>query len=107
MLKDKGLRLFILSNNFEERASYYNDHFPFLQELFDNVYYSWQTGFKKPDPKCFERIFQETGLLPQECIFFDDSERNIEVAQGLGMKAYLFSTLEEMKNILKFEGLDI
>ncbi|MCX6815479.1 MAG: hypothetical protein NT120_01325 [Candidatus Aenigmarchaeota archaeon] len=55
-LKAGKLRLFILSNNFAERAAYYKKKFRFLGELFEKVSYSWETGFVKPDRSAFENI---------------------------------------------------
>jgi putative hydrolase of the HAD superfamily len=106
-LKGKGLKLFILSNNFVERANYYAEHFPFLHEIFDRVYYSWQTGFVKPDPKAFELLMTENNLRAEECLYFDDSEHNVEVAQGLGINAHLFGGLEQVKSVLEPEGIKV
>lgn len=99
-LKSKGLKLFILSNNFAERAAYYKEHFGFLTEIFDKIYYSWETGFVKPDTKAFALLIKENNLAPAECVYFDDTKDNIEVARRFGLKAYLFTNLEEMKTAL-------
>jgi HAD superfamily hydrolase (TIGR01509 family) len=89
-LKNKGIKLFILSNNLRKRTEYYNAQFPFLTELFDKVYYSWQTGFIKPDERAYQLIFEENSLKPEECLYFDDSEYNVKVAQSLGINAHKF-----------------
>ena len=47
-LHSRGLKVFILSNNFRERAEYYG-HYAWLHEVVDKAYFSWQTGFVKPD----------------------------------------------------------
>lgn len=100
-LKDKGVKLFILSNNFKERSEYYKKHFPFLDELFIKVYYSWQTGFIKPDPMAYKNLLEENKLKPEECIYFDDSEKNVEVASSLGVKAFLFKNAQATKETIK------
>jgi HAD superfamily hydrolase (TIGR01509 family) len=100
-LQEKGHRVFILSNNFAERAAFYAEHFPFLKEVFEKVYYSWQTGFVKPSPEAFKLLLSENNLQPEECIFFDDTEHNIKVAQDLGIESYLFDGLEHTKAVLK------
>ncbi len=99
-LKTKGVRLFVLSNNLSERAEYYKKNFPFLDELFEKVYYSWQTGFIKPDPRCYELLLQENNLKPEECVYFDDSAENITVAEGLGIQSYLFTGVEDARQKL-------
>ncbi len=90
-LKGGGARLFVLSNNLNERSAYYDKHFPFLKELFEKQYYSWQTGFVKPDPRCFTTILEENGLAADDCVFFDDSEKNVAAAQALGIEAHAFA----------------
>ena len=89
-LKDKGVLIIILSNNFRERAGYYDENFPFLKEIFNGVYYSWQTGFVKPDVKAFENILEKHSLKPEDVLYFDDSDKNIELAKSIGIEAYTF-----------------
>ncbi len=67
-LRAKGIKVFILSNNFKERAEYYG-HYPWMHDAVDKVYFSWQTGFVKPDPRAWEFVLQENGLKPEDCIY--------------------------------------
>jgi HAD superfamily hydrolase (TIGR01509 family) len=99
-LKAKGVRLFILSNNLSERAEYYKKNFPFLDELFEKVYYSWQTGFIKPDPRCYELLLNENNLKAEECIYFDDSKENVAVAEGLGIESHLYTGADDIRHML-------
>ncbi len=99
-LKQRGIKLFILSNNFAERAKFYNDNFPWLKELFEKVYYSWQTGLIKPDPRCWQNILIENSLRPEECVYFDDSKTNVQAANELEIRSYLFTNADGVKNIL-------
>jgi len=108
-LKEQGYRLFILSNNFKERAAYYQKEFPELigmLGIFDRVYYSWQTGFVKPDPKAFETLLSENCLRPEECIYFDDSIKNVEQASVLGIKSYIYAGIKDMNNKLNLKNGD-
>jgi len=89
-LKEQGIKIFILSNNFAERTKYYDEHFPFLKELFEKIYYSWQTGFVKPDINAFQNLLKENNLSPEECIYFDDSEKNITISDSIGIKGFIF-----------------
>jgi putative hydrolase of the HAD superfamily len=100
-LKQKGVRLFILSNNLRERSTYYNEHFPFLNELFEKQYYSWQTGFIKPDMRGFEMILKENNLEPSDCIFFDDTQQNVEAAKMLGIESYIFESADAVREKLR------
>lgn len=100
-LKQQGIKLFILSNNFAERTAYYDKHFPFLKYLFEKVYYSWQTGFIKPDTRAYQNILTENNLKPEKCAYFDDSETNIQVATNLGIKSFIFKDANTTEEITK------
>ncbi|NTW62024.1 HAD-IA family hydrolase [Candidatus Saccharibacteria bacterium] len=90
-LKAKGLKLFVLSNNFRGRTEYYSNNFAFLDEVFDKVYYSWQTGFAKPDTRAWRNILDENNLKAEDCMYFDDSEKNVEAAESIGIESHIFN----------------
>lgn len=93
-LRSEGLKIFVLSNNFRERTSYYRQSLSEIFKDLDGEYFSWETGYVKPDLEAYKHILDENGLKPEECIYFDDSDKNIEVAKSLGIHS------------LKYEGLD-
>lgn len=98
-LKASDWKVFILSNNLKERSIYYRQTVPELQ-LFDKIYFSWETGFIKPDKRCFELIFKENDLLPSQCYYFDDSSNNVQVAKDLGVNAFVFESVGQVETIL-------
>ena len=100
-LKNKRFKIFILSNNFKERTEYYDKNFPFLKEVANKIYFSWQIGYLKSDPNVYQLVIRENNLKPEECIFFDDSQKNVEVASSLGIKSFLFKDAEQVRNLLK------
>lgn len=93
--------MFILSNNFRERAAYYRNNFPFMKKLFAHIYYSWQTGYVKPDPRAYKKILRENRLKPDECLYFDDSKHNVAMAKKIGIRAYPFSGVADVERLLK------
>jgi HAD superfamily hydrolase (TIGR01509 family) len=100
-LKHRGWKLFILSNNFKERVQYYRDHFPFLEEIFDKLYFSCETGYLKPSVEAFTSILREQEISPANCFYFDDSEKNVLVARVLGIHAHKFLGLDQVQEKLK------
>lgn len=103
-LRDKGIKVFILSNNFAERTNYYRKNFPEIFSSlneFDAVYFSWETGFVKPDDRAYKKILQDHSLKPEECVYFDDSKLNVEVARKLGMDAHKFESIKKTKVCLQ------
>lgn len=106
-IKAKGVKVLILSNNFKERADYYQRNFPFIEEVAEKVHYSWQTGFVKPDKRTYQKLLTDNNLEAEECIYFDDSQVNIEFASSLGIKAFLFEDANRVGSILKQQGVSI
>ena len=101
-LRNKGIKVFILSNNFKERTQYYRTNFP---KLFDNLngsYFSWETGHIKPGENsgAWRDILDKENLDPSETIYFDDQEKNVEAARACGIEAYKFETLDEIKRLI-------
>jgi putative hydrolase of the HAD superfamily len=96
-LKQDGNRLFLVSNNFRERAEYYAKHFSCIPELFEKVYYSWQTGFVKPDIRAYELVLRENNLVSQDTFYFDDSGENVVIAKGLGIRSYLYTNPTDVR----------
>ncbi|MBI2057895.1 MAG: HAD family phosphatase [Candidatus Yanofskybacteria bacterium] len=102
-LKNRGVKIFILSNNFIERTAFYEKNFPFLKEIADKIYYSWQTGFVKPSKEAYLKLLTENNLKPEECLYFDDSKENTEIASELGIKSHVFKNTAELESELKKE----
>lgn len=100
-LKKKGLKVFILSNNFRERTEYYQKSFPSFFSKFDGVYFSWETGFVKPEEKAYLNLLKKNSLSPQDSIYFDDADKNIEVARSLGIISQKYEGLEEIRKAIE------
>jgi glucose-1-phosphatase len=57
-----------------------------LEDFFDKVYYSHETGYRKPAKEAYEIVLKENDLSPAETLFIDDSLKNIEGAQAVGLQ---------------------
>ena len=44
----------------------------------------------KPNAEIFEYILKKYSLKAEECVFIDDSEKNIVGCEAVGIKGYLF-----------------
>ncbi len=53
---------------------------------FKKAYYSQHLGLRKPYPESFQAIIEEQGLIPAETLFIDDTIKNVEAAQLLGLQ---------------------
>ena len=58
--------------------------------MFDAVVISDLVGMRKPEPEIYLLTAERLGLPPQECLFVDDTERNLPCAADLGMGTVYF-----------------
>ncbi|MFP5436433.1 MAG: HAD family hydrolase [Bacteroidia bacterium] len=86
-------RLFLLSNTdaihiekFEEEAgsSFYSDFY----RCFEKVYYSHETGVRKPNADAFLMLVKNHNLQPKRTLFVDDKKANTDAAEALGFKIW-------------------
>lgn len=57
-----------------------------LPPYFDTITYSFQVGCFKPNPKMFEDALSKMGLPGEQCVFIDDTVKNLEGAAKLGIQ---------------------
>ena len=79
-------------------------NFPFLN-LFKDIVVSGDEKLIKPDPKIFELCLKRNNLNAAECLFIDDSLKNVKGAEAVGMKAHHFTTPEKLRAELKSLGV--
>ena len=46
--------------------------------------------YVKPEPEIYRLLYKKYGLIPEECVFIDDSAANIEGAERTGMPGIVF-----------------
>ena len=59
-----------------------------MEECFDHCFCSFEMGVAKPDPVIFERAIAESGVVPEETLYIDDFDANIEAGSRAGLLAY-------------------
>ena len=79
------------------RTEFYRKNFPQIFQCVDKAYFSWESGFVKPSVESLQLVLSENSLRSEECIYFDDSDDNIKVAQSLGITAEKWTNLVEAK----------
>jgi glucose-1-phosphatase len=87
----KHHRLFLLSNTNVIHYNYYipkfRNEFGFdFESLFENVYWSFKIGMRKPDPDPFLLLLKNETIQPDETLFIDDTSQNTDIARFLGFK---------------------
>ena len=82
-LKDAGYPVFLISNisrGFAEHSS----EIPILS-LIDKAVFSATADCVKPSAAIFDLACRTFGYAPEECVFIDDSEKNLKGAEAFGI----------------------
>jgi 2-haloacid dehalogenase len=103
-LKARGERIYAITNFSREKWAECLIRFPFLQS-FDGVVVSAHERVIKPDPAIFQILFERYGLAPHDCVFIDDSAKNIETARSLGMQGIHFVEPIDLRAELSRHGV--
>ncbi len=78
---------------------------PRLATAFGVTVVSGREGVLKPDPRIFNLLCTRTGLAPQDCLFIDDSAKNIQGAADFGMDTLHFTGPAALRDGLIQRGL--
>ena len=98
LLKERGYKVYYLSNwdrwSYELGEKYY---FKPLLDLFDGGIFSFEVGIEKPSRDIYEKLIDKYGLTPNHCVFFDDKEENILMANNVGIKGIQITDTDVLK----------
>lgn len=96
--------LVLLSDHAREWVEHIRTLHPFL-ELFSTRFFSFEIGAIKAERACFEHVLHRLRRAPHECLFIDDSERNVVVAASLGIPAIRFTNAAALRDELGRRGV--
>lgn len=98
----KDYDIYLLSNQSTDEKKHVISY-PFLKHI-KGAFFSCDIHLMKPDPACFEAFLKEYDLKAEECLFIDDSKKNIAVAKQLGflcLRKDLFFSERKVRELLK------
>lgn len=102
-LKQQGYGLYGLTNWSAETFPYVYYSYDFFR-LFDDIVVSGREHMKKPDAEIYQLCLSRNHLNAQECVFIDDSIKNVEASQALGIQSVLFKNPKQLKHELEALG---
>lgn len=100
ILKEKGYKLYLLSNYSEYLFSRHTNGKPFLNYI-DGKVVSYEVHQIKPGEAIYKTLLSRYNLKPEESVFFDDRPENTATAEGLGIKSYTIESREHINSILQ------
>ena len=103
-VKEKGYRVYALSNYNAELYQRTVNDFPFL-DWFDGKIISSAEKMKKPDENIYQLLFNRFAVDPKTALFIDDNAANIATAERLGLSGILFTTPELLRQELQTRNI--
>ena len=105
-LREKGYNLYLLSNTNPIIMSWafspaFSKQGKGIDQYFDKLYLSYQIGYTKPDPRIFEFMLKDSGMIPSETLFIDDGKANVETGNAMGMKTFQAINGEDFRHIFQ------
>ena len=98
-LKEKGYKIYLLSNYNEDFFRVHTQGASFLKDI-DGKVVSYEIHKIKPYPEIYQYLLDKYSLKPEESVFFDDRPENTQTAQELGMKTYTITSKEYLLGVL-------
>lgn len=80
--------------------------FPWLQ-WFEGILVSGDEGLRKPHIEIYELMLSRYNIKPHEAIFIDDSLKNIEGSEAVGIKGVHFENAAALKKDLMALGIQL
>jgi 2-haloacid dehalogenase len=102
-LHEQGVPLYALTNWSRETFHHARRRFAFLQR-FRGIVVSGELGMMKPDARIFWHLTETHGLRPADCLFIDDSPKNVAGARAAGLQAIHFTGPDPLREELRGLG---
>ena len=100
-LKEEGHKLVLLSNACDFLVPYLIKRYE-IEDLFDELYISYEIGHYKPNEDAFLYTLEKSGYKPEDSYFIDDNKENVTIASSLGINGLLYINDENtIDNIYK------
>lgn len=72
-----------------------------IEDVFERLYLSFEMKNSKPGKEIFRKLLDDSGAVPSETLFIDDSQANIETGKSLGLKTLLYDINDNLEEKVK------
>ena len=105
-LKANGYALYGLTNWSHEKFELVRHKYAFFS-LFESIVVSGEVHLVKPDPRIYTLLLEKIKRRPGQCIFIDDSLKNIATAQSMGFISIHFQSPQQLIDELQRIGIRV
>ncbi len=100
----KNYKIVLFTNNFAYNVEKYFEKLP-LKDLFDEVVISSNHKMAKPDPLFYKKMLEIIKLKPEDVVFIDNTQINVDTGNSFGIKSLLFTDANILKQDLISLGI--
>lgn len=106
----KHYHTFVLSNSDVVNAEYFTQYlnsetgFDFVSQGFDEIFFSYTIGERKPSPKIFQHILDKHNLIASETLFIDDCEKHCLGAKEVGLNTIWLQKTTDICDLFNNDG---
>lgn len=100
-LKSSGYNLYVLSNFHKAAFEFICEKYDWFS-LFDGLVISYQHQVLKPEPAIYQILLASCALIPEECVFIDDSLANLAGASEFGIKGIHYQSPDQLRLELNY-----
>ena len=87
----RSFQVLLLSKNTRGQLSDINHKFPQVKKaLGDNIINTWEYDLPKASTETMEMVFSRFGVKPNEVVYIDDQDSNLEPARQMGVCTILY-----------------
>jgi putative hydrolase of the HAD superfamily len=83
------------------KKTYFETNNQVFKDYFDKAYLSFEMGVCKPHKLIFEKMLENSGIIPTQTLFLDDGIKNIETAKRLGFITYFVKPNEDFSGLFE------
>lgn len=95
-------KMYLVSDNVKERIPYIKENRRDVWDLFDGHIFSCDLGMIKQDEGFFEKVLAMTNTNPEDVVYIDDWQKNLDAAKKAGIKETIkFVTAKDLRDELK------
>jgi len=104
-------KLYVLSNTNALHIEWIDKYlmkrlkFPAFYGLFEEIYLSHEIKKNKPGKDSFQFVIDDSGIRPEETLYLDDRQENLDVAAALGFHSVFVPPTKEVTELLDELGL--
>lgn len=94
------VKIVLLSNAVKEWVADFQKRHD-LSKYFDQCFFSFDLQSKKPDQDVFDKVCQALQVKPEECIFVDNNDGNVQAASKLKLVAHKYESLNGFQRFIE------